>query len=80
MAYDYNLDNSWVSAVHIAFRDKIQFGKDFIYTYGPYGFLRVANYYFPETYGYSVGFCLLIAIATWAGLFKLVTLLCESSR
>ena len=72
VGYGYDLDESWASAVHVAFRDKIQFGKDFIYTYGPYGFLRVARYYFPETYGYGVGFSILIAIAAWAGFFRLI--------
>ena len=72
VSYGYNLDESWASAVHIAFRDKIQFGKDFISNYGPYGFLRVANYYFLETYAYAFGFSCLIAIAAWAGLFRLV--------
>ena len=38
VGYGFNLDESWAAAVHIAFRDQIQFGKDFIYTYGPYGF------------------------------------------
>ena len=70
-AYGYNLDESWASAVHIAFRDRIQFGTDFIYTYGPYGFLRVAQYYFPETYGYGFGFSIFIAIAAWMGLFRI---------
>lgn len=69
-AYGFSLDESWASAVHIAFANKIQFGKDLIYTYGPYGFLQVKRY-FPETYGYLFGFYLLIAIAIWSGLFRL---------
>ncbi|MDJ0588808.1 MAG: NPCBM/NEW2 domain-containing protein [Pleurocapsa sp. MO_226.B13] len=71
-AYGFHLDASWASAVHVAFKDRIQFGRDFIYTYGPYGFLRVARNFFPETYGYGFGFSILIAIAVWAGLFRLV--------
>ena len=71
VAYGFDLDESWASAVHVAFANKIQFGKDFIYTYGPYGFLDV-NRYFPETYSYAFSFRLLIALAVWAGLFKLV--------
>ena len=71
-AYGYHLDESWASALHIAFRDKIQFGTEFIYTYGPYGFLRVANYYFPETYRYAFAFSIFIAIAAWAGLWRIV--------
>jgi hypothetical protein len=70
VGYGFDLDQSWASALHVAFANKIQFGKDFIYTYGPYGFLQV-NLYFPETYGYFFAFRLLIAIAVWTGLFRL---------
>jgi hypothetical protein len=69
--YGFDLDQSWSSALHVAFANKIQFGKDFIYTYGPYGFLQT-NLYFPETYGYLFCFRLLIAIAVWTGLFRLL--------
>jgi hypothetical protein len=69
--YWFDLDQSWASAVHVAFANKIQFGKDFIYTYGPYGFLQV-DLYFPETYSYILGFRLLIALAVWAGFFQLM--------
>ena len=72
VAYGYSLEESWVSALHIAFRDKLQFGKEFIGINGPYGFLRVARYYFAETYGYAFGFSCLIAIAAWGGLFRLI--------
>ncbi|BAZ46785.1 hypothetical protein NIES4102_38250 [Chondrocystis sp. NIES-4102] len=68
--YGYDLDQSWESALNIAFANKIQFGKDFIYTYGPYGFLQ-DNLYFPETYGYLMALRLLITIAAWAGLFEI---------
>ena len=71
VGYGYSLDESWASAVHIAFGDKIQFGKDFISAYGPYGFLRVADYYFPATYAYAFSFSCIVAIAAWAGLFRL---------
>jgi hypothetical protein len=70
--YGFDLDQSWSSALHIAFANKIQFGQDLIYTYGPYGFLQV-NLYFPETYSYLFTFRLLIAIAAWIGLFRLVS-------
>ena len=71
MAYKFDLDESWAGAVHVAFRDGVQFGTDFVYTYGPYGFLRVARYFFPETYGFGFAFSILIAIAVWAGLFRI---------
>ena len=71
IAYGFDVDESWASAVQVAFKDGIQFGTDFVYTYGPYGFLRVARYYFPETYGFGFAFSVLIAIAVWAGLFRI---------
>ncbi len=69
--FRYDLDQSWASAFHVAFAKQIQFGQNFIYTYGPYGFLRT-DLYFAETYGYAFVFRLLIAIAVWAGLFKIM--------
>jgi len=47
--FSYDLGSSFVVALNQAFAAKIQFGKDFIYTYGPYGFLWAPRY-FPETY------------------------------
>ncbi|MEL6578128.1 MAG: hypothetical protein AAFQ14_00135 [Cyanobacteria bacterium J06621_12] len=67
-----SLDPSWASALHVAFREGIKFGNEFIYTYGPYGFLRTPDNLFLETHSYAVGFCLLIALATWAGLMQVI--------
>lgn len=47
--FSYDLDESFKVALHEAFAAKVQFGKDFIYTYGPYGILQGVKY-FPETY------------------------------
>jgi hypothetical protein len=65
------IDRSWADAVNIAFRDRLQFGRDFIYTYGLYGFIQVDSY-FQENYTYFFVLRLLIALAVWAGLFKLI--------
>ena len=69
--YGFDLDQSWAIALHVAFANKFQFGKDFVYTYGPYGFIQI-DIYHPDTYAYLFGLRLLIAVAVWAGLFKLV--------
>ena len=69
--YGFNVDRSWAIALHVAFTKGFQFGKDFVYTYGPYGFLQIDIFY-PDTYGYLMVLRLLIAVAVWAGLFKLV--------
>ena len=69
--YGFNVDQSWAIALHVAFAKGFQFGKDFVYTYGPYGFLQIDIFY-PATYGYLFALRLFIAVAVWAGLFKLV--------
>ena len=69
--YGFDLDQSWAIAVHVAFAEGFQFGTDFIYTYGPYGFVQV-DIYHPGTYAYLFILRFLIAVAVWAGLFKLV--------
>ena len=69
--YGFDLDQSWAIALHVAFVDQIQFGQDFIYTYGPYGFLH-PDVYHPETVSFAFFLRLLTAVAVWAGLFKLV--------
>ncbi|MCC0176135.1 hypothetical protein I4641_03960 [Waterburya agarophytonicola K14] len=68
--YKFDLDSSWATALHVAFANRIQFGRDFVYTYGPYGFLQV-DLFFKETYGFTFSFRCLIAIAVWAGLFRI---------
>lgn len=69
--YGFDLDQSWAIALHVAFANKFQFGTDFVYTYGPYGFIQI-DIYHPDTYGYLFALRFLIAVAVWAGLFKLV--------
>src|SRR6185295_7610727 len=34
---DYGLDQSWVMALHLAIKNKLVFGKEFVFTYGPLG-------------------------------------------
>ena len=69
--YGFDLDQSWAIALHVAFANGFQFGKEFVYTYGPYGFIQI-DIYHPGTYAYLFALRFLIAMAVWAGLFKLV--------
>ena len=69
--YGFDLDQSWAIALHVAFAEGFQFGTDFVYTYGPYGFLQI-DIFHPGTYAYLFALRLLIALAVWAGLFKLL--------
>ena len=46
------IDNAWGQIMHVAFEQKMQFGRDIVFTYGPWGFL--ARGYYPPTYFLSV--------------------------
>ncbi len=60
------LDNSWMLALHTAFEHHWQFGRDFIFTYGPWGFL--GGGYTPSTFTTSlIVWTLLSLVFWWAG-------------
>ncbi len=52
------LDNVWAQILHVAYARHFQFGREVIFTYGPWGFL--ARGYYPPTY--------LISVAAWLAL------------
>jgi hypothetical protein len=51
------LDPAWGAGLHMAFRSGLVFGKDIVFTYGPFGFLSVPTLWFQDTglvaFGYS---------------------------
>jgi hypothetical protein len=60
------LDNSWMQALHAAFEQHLQFGRDIVFTYGPWGFL--CGGYSPPTFAISlVLWALLSLVFWWAG-------------
>ena len=58
----YQLDDSWHIILTKAFLGGVQFGRDLVYTYGPWGFLQIAQGD-PRIYPWLVGGRLLIAAA-----------------
>jgi hypothetical protein len=54
------LDSSWGNVLEYAFPDKLVFGKDIVFTFGPLGFL-FCNLYYPHTYIVELGFMFAIA-------------------
>lgn len=56
------LDPSWALAVNQAVAQKLAFGREFIFTFGPYGGL-FTRFYHPDTYGLIVLAGLLLAVA-----------------
>src|SRR5262245_21139988 len=47
------LDTSWVLALHHAFASSLAFGRDVVFTFGPWGFL-FGSMYHPATHGVAV--------------------------
>ncbi len=45
-------DDAWIQMLHMAFAERLQFGRDIVFTFGPWGFLFGG--YHPPTYLISV--------------------------
>lgn len=61
-------DPSWRYMLHEGFVQQLEFGRDIIFTYGPFGFLTTRMYH-PETYNLMlwvwIGLSLLFFAVTW---------------
>ena len=70
-------DPSWRYMLHEGFVRNLEFGRDIIFTYGPWGFLTTRMYH-PETYSLMlavwVGIAVLFHVFTW----KLARQYCSS--
>ena len=84
-----NLDPSWMEVLHDAFFQPWRFGRDIVFTYGPWGFVTTPLYE-PRTFAFVLafravvgattgwGFWLLLrraGLAPWLGLLSLVLVL-----
>jgi hypothetical protein len=59
-------DDAWALCLHAGFAQHLQFGRDIIFTYGPWGLL--ARDYYPPTFWISMSSWLLLsAVFIWAG-------------
>ena len=56
-------DDSWQMVLHVAHQQHLQFGRDIIFTFGPYGFLYQG--YDPTTYATSVIAWSFVSFAFW---------------
>jgi hypothetical protein len=63
------VDNSWSMALQDAFVERLQFGTDIVFTYGPWGFL--ARGYDPRTHLLSVIVWALLALVFMSGAWQL---------
>jgi hypothetical protein len=62
-SYPWILDLSWQMMLHEAFTRGTQFGTEFVFTYGPWGFTMIPIIY-PGTYLWSF-----LVMGAWAGVF-----------
>lgn len=57
------LDFSWAQALHMAFDRHLQFGRDIVFGYGPWGFL--GGGYYPPTHLVSVIAWIMLSLVFW---------------
>ena len=57
------IDGSWIQALHVGFENNWQFGRDIVFTYGPWGFL--CSGYYPPTFATSMVVWAVLAIVFW---------------
>ena len=57
------IDDAWMQVLHAAFHRHWQFGRDIVFTYGPWGFL--GRGYDPATYPVAVIAWLLLSLVFW---------------
>jgi NHL repeat len=73
----YNIvDDAWIQMLHMAFAERLQFGRDIVFTFGPWGFLYGG--YHPATYLISVVVWAVLAAVFWWAAWRVVTHFCKN--
>jgi DNA-binding beta-propeller fold protein YncE len=73
----YNIvDDAWIQMLHFAFAERLQFGRDIVFTFGPWGFLYGG--YHPATHWISVVMWLGLAIVFWWAAWRVITHFCKN--
>jgi hypothetical protein len=65
----YTLDESWVQTLHFAFAQHLQFGRDIVFPFGPWGFL--CGGYYPPTFMVSTVVWITLAFVFWWCLWQM---------
>jgi hypothetical protein len=65
------VEDSWIQMLHMAFAERLQFGRDIVFTFGPWGFLF--DGYHPATYLISVVVWVVLAVVFWWAAWRVVT-------
>jgi DNA-binding beta-propeller fold protein YncE len=73
----YNIvDDAWIQMLHFAFAERLQFGRDIVFTFGPWGFLYGG--YHPATHWISVVTWIVLAIVFWWAAWRVITHFCKN--
>jgi hypothetical protein len=70
------VEDSWIQMLHTAFAERLQFGRDIVFPFGPWGFLYGG--YHPETYLISVVVWAVLAAMFWWAAWRVVTHFCKN--
>jgi hypothetical protein len=65
------VDDSWIQMLHMAFAERLQFGRDIVFTFGPWGFLYGG--YHTATHSISVVVWAVLAIVFWWAAWRVAT-------
>jgi hypothetical protein len=60
------IEDSWVQILHLAFARHLQFGREIVFTFGPWGFLYTG--YRPETHWLATFIWLILSVIFWLAL------------
>jgi hypothetical protein len=59
-----DIDMAWTQALHLAFHQHLQFGREVVFTYGPWGF--ISRGYHPSTHSVSLLLWIGLSAVFWA--------------
>jgi hypothetical protein len=65
------IEDAWIQMLHMAFAERLRFGRDIVFTFGPWGFLYGG--YHPATYLISVVVWAVLAVVFWWGAWRVAT-------
>jgi hypothetical protein len=65
------VEDAWTQMLHMAFAERLQFGRDIVFPFGPWGFLYGG--YHPATYSISVVVWAVLAAVFWWAAWRVVT-------
>lgn len=71
MEPDAGIDASWVTGLHVAARERLAFGDDIVFTFGPLGFLGFPEPYLGWTSAAGLAFVGLVHVGAIAGMYHL---------